>query len=245
MRWRHTTGYQVQARSRNLPTRFAAFKATLPDTSGYKADPLAALLNEWRLKAAASAVVPVPEGTPLPSNWVVQGKTMTISLDPQAAQARHRRGVELTLAGRMEEALSELEAARELNLFSYDIQLDKAVTLRFLGRFAEALDVCDAAMAVLNIPPATLVLFHQLRGDVLREQGQLQAALDSFQQSLDLDPEPRYAVHPHHQKALLLAKLGRRQEALDACEAALRRYPDRAELSELKSDLLAADGRTG
>ena len=216
VRWKFTDDYRARIGTRDLATRFTAFRATLPDTYGRRADQLVALLDEWRLKGAPAPAIPTapaPEDKPLPGNWTVAGRTMTITLDPQAAQARHRRGVELTLAGRMEEALAELTEAQKLDPLSYDIQLDKAVALRFLERFPEALEVCGAAMAVLVIPPATRLLFYQLRGDVLREQGQLEAALESFQRSLDLHPEPRYAVHPHRQKALLLNKLGRRQEA--------------------------------
>ena len=156
--WKFVEGYRARAEQRNLATRFTGFRAMLPHTYGYGADRLMALLDEWRLKSTPSSATPTTPDQPLPANWNVQGKTMTITLDPQSAQARHRRGVELTMAGRLEEALAELEAAQQLYPFSYDIQLDKAVTLRFLERFLEALEVCDAAMAVLVIPPATLLL---------------------------------------------------------------------------------------
>lgn len=252
VRWRHAAGYQARARGGNLATRFAAFKRTLPDTYGYRADALAALLDGWRLKAAAAPPAaptpgsnPLPTSDPLPPNRVVSGKTMTIQLEPQAGEIRQRRGVELLLAGREEEALVELQAAQALNPLSYGIHLDKTVALRALGRLPEALETCDAAMAVLVIPPVMQGLFHQLRGDVLHDLGRPEEALESFQRSLDLHPEARYDVYPRRQQALLLAELGRPQEAMAACEAAVRLHPDDEGLRELRSALPASGEPAG
>ena len=241
--WKFVEGYRARADARNLATRFTGFKATLPDTYGYRADGLIALLEKWRLRTAPAPVTPTTQEQLLPANYRIEGKTMTITLDPQTAQARHRRGVELTMAGNLEEALAELEAAQKLDPFSYDIQLDKAVALRSLGRFPEALEVCDAAMNVLVIPSATLPLFHQLRADVLREQGQPEqlqsmvqyqeanALLESGQpeRALPLFEAATRALpqfyEAFHGQGLALGHLGRHEEALVAFAAALRINP--------------------
>ncbi len=241
--WKFVDCYRAWNSTRNLATRFTGFKATLPDTYGYRADGLIALLDEWRLKAAPAPVTPATQEQPLPANYRVEGKTMIITLDPQTAQARHRRGVELTTAGRLEEALAELEAAQKLDPFSCDIQLDKAIALRSLGRFSEALEVCDAAMNMLVIPPATLALFHQLRADVLQEQGQpeqLQSVVQYQEANALLESgQPERALplfeaatralpqfyEAFHGQGLALGHLDRHEEALVAFAAALRINP--------------------
>ena len=241
--WKFVDGHRARADVRNLATRFTGFKAMLPDTYGYGADRLIALLEEWRLRTAPSPVTPTTQEQLLPANYRIEGKTMTVTLDPQTAQARHRRGVEFTISGRLEEALAELEAAQKLDPFSPGIQLDKAVAMRSLGRFPEALEVCDAALAVLVIPPGTLLLFHQLRADVLREQGQPEqfqpvaqyqeanALLESGQpeRALPLFEAATRALpqfyEAFHGQGLALGHLGRHEEALAAFAAALRINP--------------------
>jgi regulator of sirC expression with transglutaminase-like and TPR domain len=82
-------------------------------------------------------------------------------------------------------------------------------------------------------------VIHQLKGDILQEQGRLEEALVSFQNSLDLNPNEFYALRPHCQKALILAKLKRYEEALYACEVTLNLYPHQTEIAELRWEILA------
>jgi tetratricopeptide (TPR) repeat protein len=84
------------------------------------------------------------------------------------------------------------------------------------------------------------VIVYQLKGDIFYAQGQLEEALESFQNSLNLNPDASYAIHPYYQKGLILAKLGRYQEALDTCEFALRLYPKQGEIYELRLEILAS-----
>ncbi|NJL48617.1 MAG: tetratricopeptide repeat protein [Leptolyngbyaceae cyanobacterium SM2_5_2] len=82
------------------------------------------------------------------------------------------------------------------------------------------------------------VVIHQLKGDIFYAQEHLENALRSFQDSLDLNPDAYFAIHPHHRKALILARLGRYQEALNTCGQALSLYPDQPKIHELKAKIL-------
>lgn len=162
-----------------------------------------------------------------------------VMLSPQEAENYDRKGMELVRERRFAEALVNLERAQQLNPLCSGIHQNKAVALYFLERFSEALQHCDFSIT-LNPSVSNLVILYQLKGDIFYAQKQLEKSLESFQDSLDLNPDASYALHPHRQKVLILEELGRYQEALDACEFALKQYPNEAELHELKLKILAS-----
>ena len=91
---------------------------------------------------------------------------------------------------------------------------------------------------MLNVPDSLLVLVHQLRGDILRLQGNTEEALSAYEASLRLHPQPSYLMHPLRQRAELLAVLSRTAEAKSACEDALRISPEDTGMLALRSRLL-------
>ena len=148
-------------------------------------------------------------------------KVRTVELHTNEAEQMRQRGSALAMEGRYREALEWLQQAQRLNPLSADIHLDKAVALRFLDRYKEAAETCRVALTILQMPAHTAMLLHQLRGDSLSLLGRPAEAVESYQRSLELRPELAYALHPLTRKAALLHSLGRRNEALAACNAAL------------------------
>jgi len=95
----------------------------------------------------------------------------------------------------------------------------QAGRLQLQGRYDEMLALADAALAAQ--PP--LAEAWLIRGDALKSQDRLEAALEAYEQA---GASPRIAFDAHFGRALALDDLGRIDEALEAFEAALALQPD-------------------
>ena len=171
---------------------------------------------------------------------VITGQIMRVVVDPDQSEALRRRAGDLIEAGEFEAAIDLLARAQQLNPLSPDIHFDLAVAHRFHGQYTEALEGLSV-FNMLNVPDSLLVLVHQLRGDILRLQGDTEEALAAYEASLRLHPQPGYVMHPLRQKAELLAMLSRTVEAKSACEDALKISPEDTDMLALRSRLLALD----
>lgn len=175
-----------------------------------------------------------------PPLGVITGQMMRVVVDPDQSEALRRRAGDLIEKGELDAAIDLLTRAQRLNPLSPDIHFDLAVAHRFHGQYPEVLERLSV-FEILNAPEALLVLVHQLRGDILRLQGNTEEALAAYEASLRLHPQPGYALHPLRQRAELLAMLGRTVEAKSACDEALRMSPGDTEMLALRSRLLPLD----
>ena len=176
------------------------------------------------------------EGIEPPPLKVITGQMMRVVVDPDQSEALRRRAEDLIETGEFGAAIDLLARAQRLNPLSPDIHFDLAVARRFHGQYTEALEGLSV-FDMLNVPDSLLLLVHQLRGDILRLQGNAEEALAAYEASLRLHPQPRYAMHPLRQRAELLAMLSLTIEAKSACEDALRISPEDTDMLALRSQL--------
>ena len=171
---------------------------------------------------------------------VITGQTMRVVVDPDQSEVLCRRAGELIEKGEFDAAIDLLIRAQRLNPLSADVHFDLAVAYRFHGQYPEALERLSV-FELLNAPDALLVLVHQLQGDILRLQGNPEAALAAYEASLRLHPQPSFLLHPLKQRAELLAMFSRTVEARSACDEALRVSPGDVDMLTLRSRLSSLD----
>ncbi|MEA5531031.1 tetratricopeptide repeat protein [Dolichospermum sp. UHCC 0684] len=177
-------------------------------------------------------------GIQAPPKDVITGQTMRVFIDPTQAKIYIQQGLELNKQGQFIKALDNLEKAQKLNPFSTEIHRFKAFTLFSLKRLDEALQHCDFAIQFASPQSESLLIAYQLKGDILYEQGKLEEALEAFNNSLELNPNDYYAFHPFYKKGLILAKLERDIDALNACNIALSLSPKAEAALQLKLGIL-------
>jgi len=117
---------------------------------------------------------------------------IAIDLDPRFIEARHRLGVELYLAGKPEEALTELRRASLVVAGyrkEYEICYAEGMALLRLSRDAEAMWKFDQTVqARPTFAPA-----HNEMGKILLEREEYDAAIDHFVKAIGSDPRADYA----------------------------------------------------
>jgi tetratricopeptide (TPR) repeat protein len=177
-------------------------------------------------------------GMQAPPKDVITGKTIRIVVDPNQVEIYIQQAHELIDQGQFIKALDNLEKAQKLNPFSTEILRFRAFTLFSLKRWDEALQYCDFAIQFSSPQSDSLLIAYQLKGDILYEQGKLEEALEAFNNSLELNPNDYYAFHPFYKKGLILAKLERYKDALNACNIALRLSPKAEAALQLKLGIL-------
>ena len=180
-------------------------------------------------------------GIQAPPMDVLTQQAERIVVDVEAAKVYSRRSIALCEQRRFTEALASAERAQQLDPMSPSIHQNKAACLFYLARYSDTVKHCDIATK-LNPNRDMLVLIYQLKGDALFEQGHLEQALASHQNSIDLNPDEQHALHPHCQKAALLFNLKRFQAALVECDLALslsyNHAPSQDYLYVLRQDIL-------
>ena len=142
----------------------------------------------------------------------------TVRYQPNNERAHNNLGQALYQAGRLAEAVPELQAALAIRP-TVEVHGLLSLTLAALGRAPEALP--HAREAVRLNPAAAPV--HEALGRVLADLGQLEPSARELQEAVRLDPalaEARASL------GLVLARLGRLAEARGQLEAALNLEPD-------------------
>jgi tetratricopeptide (TPR) repeat protein len=119
---------------------------------------------------------------------VISQQVMTIVIDAQEAENYIESGMKLFNQGNFVEALANFEEAQALNPLSAEVHQNKATSLYRLKRFSEALEACETPLKMLVLNEESTIFLHQLKGEILYAQGEYEEALNSFQESLDLDP---------------------------------------------------------
>ena len=134
-----------------------------------------------------------------------------IELDPSLAQAHSWYAVYLWVMKRFDEALAESRRAQELEPTSLPIRLGVARSLTMAGRYDEAL---QQYREVLKMYPSAIGTYVEI-GLLYERKGQLQEALAEYTKVWKRSELPDDSG-PLTTMGHLYAKLGRRQEALDA-----------------------------
>ncbi len=109
----------------------------------------------------------------------------TLARNPSSALAHTNLGVILTLSGRFDEALGELQAAVKLTPASAKAHDDLGVALYRLGRIAEAIREYREAV---RLEPEFFEAHNNL-GAAFARAGRLPEAITEFQESLRLNPD--------------------------------------------------------
>jgi serine/threonine protein kinase/Tfp pilus assembly protein PilF len=137
-----------------------------------------------------------------------------IGLNPNYATAHHWYGSLLRDMGRFEEALSELERARELNPFSVSIN----TSIGYLYYFARQYDQAIAeGQKALQLDP-DFHWAHDVVALAFLQRGEFQEALDSFQKAVSLSGS---SVDYKCQMAQAYARAGMTEEAQNLLEELL------------------------
>jgi tetratricopeptide (TPR) repeat protein len=132
-------------------------------------------------------------------------------------------GDALRLVGKREEALEAFGRAIELAPTYSAAWVRRGAVLSELDRFDEALEAVDEALALEDGLYAYALTE---RARILRERGDVEAAVESFQQSVEIDPQqPNVLV----ELAALLAAVDEQDSAAAYADAALALAPDLAD----------------
>jgi predicted O-linked N-acetylglucosamine transferase (SPINDLY family) len=138
--------------------------------------------------------------------------------DPRDFAARHFLGVARAQAGRLEEALRDIELALELQPGDAEALLNRANVLKLLGRMQEALSGYEHALSSKPGWPQA----ENNRGTVLQALGRHEEALAAFDRALASAPDYAEALN---NRGSVLQDLKRPAEALAAYDQALRLAP--------------------
>ena len=139
-------------------------------------------------------------------------------------------------AGRLDEALTRVERALELEPESALAHLVRSQCMWRLGRLDEAEEDCERALA---LDPENAQAY-AVRGDVWRSRGEPALALADYDRALELDPRAPVA---HATRGVALQELGRKDEALLAFERAAELRPTFKEAHLGVADMARGLGR--
>ena len=159
--------------------------------------------------------------------------------------------------GRLADALVEYERAQALHSRpgntdgrgAVQAMNAVAVTLQFMGRYDEARERLEAALARARVIAPSAVPFLLANLSALNSSiGRYADALAGLDEAIRADPETPFIARRHQQRAFALAKLGRRDEALAgvslAVELSKTRGPEESlGPPQLRAELLATVGR--
>ena len=153
-------------------------------------------------------------------------------LAPSDARVRYEYGMLKAHAGRMNEALQEVQKAVGLNP---DLPEGYTNLANLLVRTGQA-EAADAALRrALDIDPYDAAAYN-LSGRVLAGKGEMPEALYDFAKATRLRPDYGPYLYDY---ALMLLHLNRYDEAQEPAEAAVRADPNLAEAHDLLGGLLA------
>jgi arylsulfatase A-like enzyme/Flp pilus assembly protein TadD len=156
-----------------------------------------------------------------------------VAEDPRNGQAQMRLGYALIDSGDLKEAERHFRASAAASMPTADVQLGMAVCLAATGRRDEAV---RALMEARRIEPGNPVVEANL-GTLAMEAGDTQKAMEFLGAALQIDPDLHQA---RFNLARVLARAGRRAEALKEAETLLQRLPAQAPQRSEVQRLIAA-----
>jgi eukaryotic-like serine/threonine-protein kinase len=162
------------------------------------------------------------------------------------AQARYvmlvNRGVMRVQRGREKEAIDDLSAAIALQPDHFQAYISLSQAYQNLKQWSDALASLDQAIARA---PDQAVLF-RARSQVQRLCSHPDAALKDLDAAIKRStPDDPFLVSDHLERGLLLQQAGRSEEALAACDAAIKLEPDRTDAHRLRGIALVKLKRHG
>lgn len=158
----------------------------------------------------------------------IEAFNKAIELDPQNGEAWRYKALIFRDQGEYDEAIAAFDRAIELDPQNAKVKVEKAGTLIIMGRQAEALAIFDKFTA--ETPEDPEERFWQSsawrsKGNVFAEQGLWNESLVAYDKAIELgsgDPLAAYAASSN--RGRVLNKLGRYEEAVEACDRALNAY---------------------
>jgi Flp pilus assembly protein TadD len=202
----------------------------------------------------------------------IAGAEMQVRTSPDDALAHNFLATKYLQAGRVPDAVAELEKALRLKPSDAEAHSNMASALRFQGRLAEALQHAREAQRLK--PDDDRVHFNL--GTILNATGQVEEAVRELRRATELNPDnadahfnlavivgprnrideaivhlrrvieinPRHA-EAHRNLAVALGFQGRVDEAIREVQAALRLQPDSVEAQQQLATLLKAKSANG
>ncbi len=141
-----------------------------------------------------------------------------IELNPNLAAARTGLAIYLSIAGRHDQAISEIRTARELDPLGVPTAVDAAAVYYNMRRRAEALDILKRA---LDVDPAAATAWTWI-GIVNGGTSQFTRATDAYEKAIALGDDSTATLCYY---VYSLARSGRRQEALQLLQRLERPGP--------------------
>ncbi|CAN5770569.1 hypothetical protein BH20VER1_BH20VER1_22740 [soil metagenome] len=189
---------EAAERDPSFARAFAGLSMTYSMLPGYAAFDQA-LADREALAAAEKAVALDPKSaealTALAQAYALEGKyrealevfDRALTLNPRFATARHWKGINLTIMGRLAEGEAELRAARALDPASLPVQGFLGVNLSWQKRYPEAL---AEALDLLKRAPAFRNALHQafVYGAVMGQARAHQTYLEQYFRVIGEDP---------------------------------------------------------
>jgi tetratricopeptide (TPR) repeat protein len=155
-----------------------------------------------------------------------------VRLDPNHVDARINLGVALKKAGRIDEAINQLEQALRIEPDNAKAHNDLGTCLALVpGRLQDAIGEYQEA---LKFNPDYLQAYNNLGTAFARTPGRLAEAIPEYEAALKIEPN---SVVVKVNLALALVKLGREAEAIIYLENALRSDPDYEPARQLLNQL--------
>ena len=115
-----------------------------------------------------------------------------IGIDPRFIEARHRLGVELSLAGQPAEGLKELRRADSISAIyrrGYEIWYEEGLILQAMGKTDEALK--RFSRVIVSRPKFAAA--HNEIGKIHLQRGEYDEATNFFARAIGIDPKTEYA----------------------------------------------------
>jgi tetratricopeptide (TPR) repeat protein len=160
----------------------------------------------------------------------------TVAKRPDNARARNGFGLALDRAGRLPEAIQNLETASRLLPGDSEALDNLGVSLEHAGRNAEAIQHYEAALRLKpGFPEA-----HNNLGNALLRDGRIPEAIGQYQTTLRLRPD---FAEAYYNLAGAFDRAGRTAEAIQNYETALRLKPDYVEARINLGNVLHRAGR--
>ncbi len=158
---------------------------------------------------------------------------------PEDARVANMLGLALMQTGRAAPALAAFARANAADPGFTSAFVNRANLLVALGRFGEALPVCDAALRARPDVANTAKANHLL-GLARARTGALEAAVAPLETALAADPD---VTGTHAALGGVLAQLGRLDDAVTVLAPAFRRWPDSVEIGRNLGTALTELGR--
>jgi Flp pilus assembly protein TadD len=166
--------------------------------------------------------------------------TKSIDINPRFAHARHNMGMIFVQRGNLDEAISEFQKAIELEPTFADAYNKLGAALASRGKLDEAIASFSKA---IELNPA-YGSAHANLGSTYETQGRLPEAITEYTLAIQSISDTAMAAQTHFKLGRLLAKTGKRKEAVENFKEALRLRPDFTQAQQALNSIANENGST-